>query len=110
MLKGLCLFLLRSFLAFSPLSPLVLADGCWEVGDRRGFPGTLEAEAGEHMGILPLQLRGMGVRNQGRLFLGFGASQALEKLPGPCVWAHHREPPQCGVCCWEGRRVAAGWR
>lgn len=71
--------------------------------DRRGFPGAPKAEAGEHMGILPLQLLGIGVMNKGGLFLAFDASQDLEELPRPYVWAHRGEeeverwvlPPEC---------------
>lgn len=59
--------------------------------DRRVFPGAPAAEAGEHVGMLPLQLLGIGVRNQEGLFLAFDASQDLEGLPGPCVWPPHGE-------------------
>lgn len=86
------LVFVKEFLGFFP--SLSSGIGRWMFGGggvRRGLPGALKAEAGEHT---PLQLCGVGVRNKGRLFLGFGASQALEKLPGPCVWAHCREEEQ----------------
>ena len=80
---------INEFLGFFPSLSSGIRGQIFGGGNRRGFPGTPEAEAGEHVGILPLQLLGIGVMSKGGLFLAFDASQELEELPGAYVWGRH---------------------
>lgn len=52
-------------------------------GGQEGFPSALEVETGEHRGILPLQLPGIGVMNEERDFSGIDVRQDSEELPAP---------------------------
>jgi len=82
-------------------------------GDRRGFPTVPKAEAGEHMGILPLQLLGTGLRNKEGLVLPLMCARTwrscLDHVSGHAVGRRRRKGGFClqNAICAAGR--AGGW-